>query len=164
MEEMMSHFKSEPDLPKEPKVKDDPDQEPGHPTPKPKAKSKPKPKPKTQGKPRAVAAPSVPFRSKTSRCLMISALVGLLGGKGGAGAELQGTVEHDICLLPHWPAGGGASLLPSRPCSRPLLLAWPARPPRLHRLRHHLRLRLLHRRVEPDRRRESGQHVEGWTG
>ena len=83
MEEMMNYFKSEPDLPKEPKVKDDPDQEPGDPTPKPKAKSKPKPKPKTQGKPRAVAAPSVPFRSKTSRCLMISALVGLLGGEGG---------------------------------------------------------------------------------
>ena len=76
IEEMMKNFKSEPDLPKEPKPKEVSDQDPEATVPKPKSKSTPKAPQKS--KPRQVAAPAVPRRSAPGSCLILSALLGAL--------------------------------------------------------------------------------------
>ena len=103
----MRNFKSEPDLPKEPKAKYDEAQE--APTTTPRAKSKAKPKPQARDKPRAVASPAISRRSKPSNCMLLSALVGIMKGQRGEGAEVMKADRHDIVSLPYLPEGGAFS-------------------------------------------------------
>ena len=127
VEEMMRNFKSEPDLPKEPKTKDGEALEASASTSP--AKSKAKPKPKAQGKPRAVAAPAISRRSKTSSCMLLSALVGIMRGQRGEGVEMMSANSHDTVPLPYLPEGGGLYLLLLRPRGTPQLLFRHARLP-----------------------------------
>ena len=104
VQEMIGNFKSEPDLPKEPKSEENATTKSE--VPAPKGKAKPKSKSRAPERPRNVASPAVPRRSSPSSCLLLSALLGMIRGQGGEGAQVYGADRHDISSLPYLPEGG----------------------------------------------------------
>ena len=107
VKEMIGNFKSEPDLPKEPKS--DENATTKSEVPAPKGRAKPKSKSRAPERPRNVASPAIPRRSSPSSCLLLSALLGVIRGQGGEGAQVYGADRHDIYSLPYLPEGGGSA-------------------------------------------------------